>query len=54
MQFPVLSVIVFTPVVFGALILLIPKERNTEIRMLALAAALSAPVLLPPSSEVIL
>ncbi|MCJ7658234.1 MAG: NADH-quinone oxidoreductase subunit M [Anaerolineales bacterium] len=45
MQFPVLSVIVFTPVVFGALIFLIPKERKTEIRMAALAAAFIAMVL---------
>jgi NADH-quinone oxidoreductase subunit M len=39
MQFPILSVIVFTPVVAGLLILLIPGERKTEIRMAALAAA---------------
>ncbi len=39
MQFPVLSVIVFTPVIAGALILLIPAERKTEVRMAALAAA---------------
>lgn len=45
MQFPVLSVIVFTPVVFGALIFLIPKERKTEIRMAALAAAFIAMIL---------
>jgi NADH-quinone oxidoreductase subunit M len=45
MQFPVLSIIVFTPVVFGALILLIPKERKTEIRMAALAAAFIAMVM---------
>jgi len=45
MQFPVLSIIVFTPVVFGALIFLIPKERKTEIRMAALAAAFIAMVL---------
>jgi len=39
MQFPVLSVIVFTPVVASVLILLIPAERKTEVRMAALAAA---------------
>jgi len=38
MQFPILSFIVFTPVVAGLLILLIPAERKTEIRMAALAA----------------
>jgi NADH-quinone oxidoreductase subunit M len=42
MQFPILSVIVFIPVLFGALILLIPKERKTEIRMAALSAAFIA------------
>jgi len=42
MQFPVLSVIVFIPAVFGALILLIPQERKTEIRMAALTAAFIA------------
>jgi NADH-quinone oxidoreductase subunit M len=39
MQFPVLSVIVFTPIVAGLLILLIPGERKTEVRMAALAAS---------------
>lgn len=39
MQFPILSVIVFTPIVAGLLILFIPGERKTEIRMAALAAA---------------
>jgi NADH-quinone oxidoreductase subunit M len=39
MQFPVLSVIIFTPVVAGLLILLIPADRKTEVRMAALAAA---------------
>jgi NADH-quinone oxidoreductase subunit M len=38
MQFPLLSFIVFTPMVAGLLILLIPGERKTEIRMAALAA----------------
>lgn len=39
MQFPVLSVIVFTPIVAGLLILLIPEDRKTEVRVAALAAA---------------
>ena len=38
-MFPILSVIVFTPLVAGLLILLIPAERKTEIRVAALAAA---------------
>lgn len=39
MQFPILSVIVFTPIVSGLLILLIPGERKNEVRVTALAAA---------------
>jgi len=42
MVFPILSVIVFTPLVASALILLMPAERKTEVRMLALAAAIFA------------
>ncbi len=38
-SFPILSVIVFTPIVAGMLILMLPGERKTEIRMTALAAA---------------
>ena len=38
MQFPILSVIVFTPIIAGLLILLIPEERKTEVRVAALAA----------------
>lgn len=38
MQFPILSIIVFTPIIAGLLILLIPAERKTEVRMAALAA----------------
>lgn len=38
MQFPILSVIVFTPLIAGLLILLIPVDRKTEVRMAALAA----------------
>ena len=39
MTFPVLSVIVFTPIVVGMLLLLFPAERKQEIRVAALAAA---------------
>jgi NADH-quinone oxidoreductase subunit M len=39
MQFPILSVIVFTPLIAGMLILLLPAERKPEARMVALAAA---------------
>lgn len=39
MQFPILSVIVFTPAVAALLILLINSERKTEIRVTALAAS---------------
>jgi len=39
MQFPILSIIVFTPIITGILILLIPAERKTEVRVTALAAA---------------
>ncbi len=38
-MFPILSVIVFTPLVAGLLILLLPAERKAEIRVAALAAA---------------
>jgi NADH-quinone oxidoreductase subunit M len=39
MQFPVLSFIVFTPIVAGMLILLFPAAKKNEIRVTALAAA---------------
>jgi len=39
MQFPILSVIVFTPILAGILILFIPADRKTEVRVAALAAA---------------
>ena len=45
MQFPILSIIIFTPIVAGILILLIPGERKTEVRMAALAAATFALIL---------
>lgn len=45
MQFPILSVIIFTPILAGILILLIPSERKNEIRVTALAAATLAMLL---------
>jgi NADH-quinone oxidoreductase subunit M len=39
MQFPILSVIVFTPILAGLLIFMLPAERKAEIRVTALAAA---------------
>jgi len=39
MQFPILSVIVFTPIIAGLLLLLFPADRKTEVRVTALAAA---------------
>ena len=45
MGFPVLSVITFTPVIAGLLILLIPANRKTEVRVAALAAATFALIL---------
>jgi len=42
MQFPILSFIVFTPIVAGLLILLIPADRKAEVRVAALAAGLLA------------
>ncbi len=38
MQFPIISVIVFTPMIAGLLILLIPADRKTEVRVAALSA----------------
>jgi NADH-quinone oxidoreductase subunit M len=45
MEFPILSVIVFTPMVAAALLFLIGAERKTEVRVAALAAATFALVL---------
>jgi NADH-quinone oxidoreductase subunit M len=45
MAFPVLSVIVFTPMVAAVLILLMPAEKRNETRALALAAATFALIL---------
>ena len=42
MNFPVLSVITFTPAVAAIIILLIPAERKTEVRVVALAAGVVA------------
>ena len=39
MQFPILSLIVFAPLVIAVLMLLMKPERKTEIRVTALAAA---------------
>jgi NADH-quinone oxidoreductase subunit M len=39
MAFPVLSIIVFTPIVFGMLLLLFPAHRMREIRIFALIGA---------------
>ena len=41
MQFPVLSIIVFIPILAAVIILLIPEDHKTEVRMAALAAALT-------------
>ncbi len=45
MNFPVLSVITFTPIVAGVLILLLPAQRKNEARVVALAAATFALIL---------
>jgi NADH-quinone oxidoreductase subunit M len=39
MAFPILSVIVFTPIIASLLILMIPADRKAEVRVAALAAA---------------
>jgi NADH-quinone oxidoreductase subunit M len=41
-SFPILTIIWLTPIVGAVIILLIPKDRHTEIRMTALAAAFIA------------
>src|SRR4051812_44576245 len=38
-QFPILSIITFTPLVAAVLMLLFKPERKTEVRVVALAAA---------------
>ncbi len=45
MDFPFLSVITFTPLAAAVLILLLPEERKTEIRVVALAAGVFATIL---------
>jgi NADH-quinone oxidoreductase subunit M len=42
MQFPILSVIVFIPILTSLLLFLMPGERKEEIRVTALAASLLA------------
>jgi NADH-quinone oxidoreductase subunit M len=39
MNFPILSVIVFTPIITGILLFLVPEDRKNEIRVAALAAS---------------
>lgn len=39
MQFPVLSFVVFLPILIGVFLLLFPKDRKTEVKVAALAAA---------------
>jgi len=45
MQFPVLSLIVFAPILTGIFLLLIPKDNKTEVKVTALAAAIVTLVL---------
>ncbi len=42
MQFPILSAIVFIPIVSALILLMIPGERKSEIRVTALAASVIA------------
>ena len=45
MNFPVLSIITFTPIVAAVIMLLIPAHRKNETRAVALAAATFALIL---------
>jgi NADH-quinone oxidoreductase subunit M len=45
MQFPVLSLIIFTPIITSLLLLLLPENRKTEVRVISLAAATIALIL---------
>ncbi len=45
MQFPVLSLIIFTPIVTALLLLLLPENKKAEVRVVSLAAATVALVL---------
>ena len=45
MTFPILSVIIFSPIVAALILLLMPAERKTEIRVVALMTAVFALVL---------
>ncbi|MCK5052681.1 MAG: hypothetical protein KAR65_00285, partial [Anaerolineales bacterium] len=39
MEVPILSIVVFTPIVFGVALFFFPAERHREIRIFALAGA---------------
>ncbi len=45
MQFPVLSLIIFTPIITSLLLLLLPDNKKTEVRVISLAAATVALIL---------
>jgi NADH-quinone oxidoreductase subunit M len=45
MQFPVLSLIIFTPIITALLLLLLPENRKAEVRVVSLAAATVALIL---------
>jgi NADH-quinone oxidoreductase subunit M len=45
MQFPILSFIVFTPILAAVIIFLIPSDRKNEVRVTALAASIFALIL---------
>src|SRR5512138_2051724 len=45
MNFPILSIITFTPIVAAVLMLLLPAQRKNEARAVALAAATFALIL---------
>ena len=45
MEVPILSIVVFTPIVFGVVLFFFPAERHREIRIFALAGAAIALVL---------
>src|SRR5512138_2269046 len=45
MAFPLLTLIVFTPAIAAVVILLVPQDRKTEVRMLAASAGLIVLVL---------
>jgi NADH-quinone oxidoreductase subunit M len=45
MQFPVLSLIIFTPIITALLLLLLPENKKAEVRVVSLAAATVALIL---------